>query len=172
MQLVDIYLSDDFTSCENCGHPIKWRYVVAEGRARKTIGSECAVALLGPVAANMDRRAKRAAAQWRKQEPAPLAGEMREQYIGRRLVEMANAQRAHRAYAMHWVRYHSFLSYASKVNARAKRLYRLPYQANECQYDTPFKRSAIEEKMMRKFERRYRANRYDFMQPSWNIIKI
>src|SRR5262245_29615370 len=102
MRLVDVYLCDDFTTCQACGHDIKWRYVIQNGDRQMTVGSECAITLLGPDAANLDRRAKRAAAQWRKQEPAPLAGEAREQYIARRMVEMTNARRAHNAYLKFW----------------------------------------------------------------------
>lgn len=172
MKLVDIFLNDDFTTCDACGHEIKWRYVIQNGERRMTVGSECAISLLGPSVANMDKRAKRAAAQWRKQEPASFQGETRERYIDRRLVEMANARTAYNAYMKFWAG-GSLDSRARKINGRARRMFNTGLDMRDSFYDKPFSRNEIRARFIAKLERRYHANRYDFdNRKPWDIVKI
>lgn len=172
MRLIDVYLQDDFTACQACGHDIKWRYIVQNGASRMTIGSECAITLLGPEAANLNRRAKRAAAQWRKQEPKPLDSETREQYIARRMAEMTNARRAYNAALAFWSR-HDLYRYARKVNNRACRMFRVRPTDEYRIADQPFDRMDIRDRVISRIERRYHANRYDFdCRRPWDVAKI
>lgn len=172
MRLIDIFLQDEFTHCDACGHDIKWRYVILNGDRRMTVGSECVNALLGPVAEHLDRRAKRAAAQWRKQEPAPRPNETRERYINRRMVEMTNARRAYNAYAAFWAT-GKLDSYARKVNDRARRLFNTGLDMRDSFYDRPFSRTTIRDRVISRLERRYNANRYDFDgRKPWDVVKI
>lgn len=100
MKLQDIRLSATGTSCASCGHAIRWLYTVRlDTEVEMVVGSDCAMALLSKEEADqLRKRARAAAAQWRKKEPGPLPGESREDYINRRIAEMSHAFKAWQVY--------------------------------------------------------------------------
>lgn len=93
-------------NCDHCGHAIAQLFFIhdADTGARMTVGCDCVQHFLAPddlpVAEKADKRLKRAASQWRKQEPPALPNETRTEYINRRVCEMANAWKGYSV----WVR--------------------------------------------------------------------
>lgn len=96
-----IGVTEGRSSCEECGHPIRWLFTIRNSEGvTKQVGSECVVHLLAERAwdaASLNRRLNRAKAQWKQQKPAAKDGETRTEYIARRLTEMSNALAAHKA---------------------------------------------------------------------------
>lgn len=98
---VGIYQSDTGTSCALCGHAIKQIAIVQSSNGeRLEIGADCAASLTGQqeVIGKAEMRMKKAAAQWKKQDPALLPDETRDHYINRRHIEMGNAITAYNVY--------------------------------------------------------------------------
>lgn len=165
--LASITLSEGAT-CQICGTDIRWVWEL-RGEGTLCVGSECAKALLGGAdhaepSDVMERRAKRAARQWRAQNPPPRAGEDRAAYVARRIEEMGNAWAAHLAYeALPPLRVH-----AQRVNTRAKRVFGI---WDRDRY-APFGGAALEEKRLARIERVFRSNRFDFIRPRLDVKKI
>jgi hypothetical protein len=110
--------------------------------------------------------------QWRKQNPAPREAESHQDYLGRRLVEMSHAPDANKAWVlfekagdgMNWLRH------LYEVNDRARGLYRIdfPHQPWGDFYlprspHEPFGCERVKEHSLGVFERRFSANRWDFL---------
>jgi len=164
-------------TCEHCGHDIKQVYTIqAEDGTRMRVGCECVVTLTARTAACteamvIDRRFKRACAQWRSNKPLRRDGETRGQYIERRMAEMANAKAAAQAWTAESVRY-----FANKrlmygwADSFAQRVERRLRQTGA--YRNVDVARAIYERHVERIARRYGANPFDFMRPMWDVAKI
>lgn len=155
-------------TCQICGTGIRWVWEL-RGEGVLCVGSECAKALLGGAdhaepGDVMERRAKRAARQWRAQNPPPRAGEGKAAYVARRIEEMGNAWAAHLAYeALPPLHVH-----ALRVNMRAKRLFGI---WDRDRY-IPFGAHALDERRLTRIERTFRAERSDFLRSRREAKKI
>lgn len=96
MRLINIQLHEDGGTCEACGHEIKWHYTIRQDDGGLiTVGSDCAQTLLNKEDADvLKKRARLAAQEWRARFPMPAQGEIREDYINRRIAEKAHAMQA------------------------------------------------------------------------------
>jgi hypothetical protein len=111
--------------------------------------------------------------QWRDQEPASRDAESHLAYVERRIVEMSHARDAHTAWmlfekgadGMNWLRH------LHKLNDRARSLYRVSVHQSWGDFYLPRRREPFEcgrvkEHNLGVFERRFKANRWDFCSSS------
>ncbi len=173
-------------TCDNCGHGIAQLFFIRDDESEKqmTVGSECVNHLLsGQETTSADllrRRMQRAATQWRNHEPPARYGESRADYINRRAREMGNALRAYKAWA-------ALPRTRTNLLAIEKRIFRMnniivPSSINDESYyiyralhemvlNVISKRQS--DRVFRQIERKYNANRYDFINRSvWDVRKI
>lgn len=179
-------------TCENCGHAIAQVFYVhdTDTGAQLAVGSECVVHLLTgeekQTADLLRKRMQRAAAQWRKNEPARRNREVRTDYINRRVVEMGNALKAYKAWAalMSDPRLRQGGS-AQRASKFAKRFLErcgveVP-KANSSEYLRYYTlvrwvseaySSHLYDKLHRRIEKQTCANRYDYTRAIWDVRKI
>lgn len=182
-KVVDFQLIEGLRSCENCGHEIKQLYTVQdESGKRLTVGSECVVHLCGRIHANLERRAKRASSQWRKQNPKPLKDETRVEYINRRVAEMGRAMAAYNAWTVFYK--HDFVRMADKLKRRGFKLCGIPFTEwhgfiscacpeyvkwGRCRH---FLFHDLVRHFVKRIGRKMQANPYDFHRPVWEVRKL
>lgn len=173
--LVRVWTALRQQGCEACGHAINARYVLRDVHSGRflTVGSECAVSLCGQGARTMKQRRDRAARQWLKKLPAPRPSETRDQYIDRRVGEMANAMTAYRAWTM-FFKGSGWTHHLIRLNTRAEKLYRLKRQfpndpIRGWEYFQP---ARVIDHWQRVFGQRYSANPLDFCRAPWEVTKI
>ena len=183
-RVVNVYIAEKmngaYPSCDHCGHDIRQVYVIAdEAGAQMQVGSDCVRMLTArteayATAERWEKRFSRAASQWRAAQskpnyPQPMAGESREQYINRRVHEMARGLAAGKAWHAHYnkmfqARGHIGLIYARmwdlKVVLRAERL------------GLTIERTAVIRRHAERHARRWNANPFDFRRPIWELIKL
>lgn len=168
-------------SCGLCGHDIKREFhVMSSTGERRIVGSECINTLLSPderpKVALFKRRVSRAERQWREKLPLARDGESREQYISRRVTEMANARRA----------FNASLNRTTEVTARRERMFAENKQriqelwdqrraTGSREYDELLQsiyRDA-ENPILSEIEATYTANRFDFAhKAAWKVRAI
>lgn len=155
-----------------------------------------------PVFEREQARRKRAASQWRTQKPAAHEGETREQYIERRVCEMSNALAAFKAWSGLFGRGVTLYSLAIKSlqesGVEDPSIYgRQPHYTYPdsreivnpghegyshncplCQQQEGLKKAYVEmvreeqEAVVRRFEEKHQANRFDFNRAVWNVKKL
>lgn len=183
--LKNFYSDKVGTSCESCGHYIKEVFVIQSGETVLKVGSDCVNQFLSQDAIAtvelITRRMKRAATQYRKNEPAAKSGESRDEYINRRVAEMGNARAA-------FNHIHKMVGTKSKINEngiinRFMCMYMPTFvkpegyhekfvyleQWREIQGWLGAKRYA---RNMDRIGKMFNANRYDFDRPVWEVRKI
>ena len=172
--VVRVWTASQQEGCQACGHPINARYVLSDGQGHfLTVGSECAVNLCGAVAKTIKQRRDRAARQWLKQLPALQQKETREQYIDRRVGEMANAMVAHRAWQL-FIHHEKWHQHLVKLHYRTESLYRLkrPFPGFPLYGHEFFEPVRVMQHWIKVFEKRYSANGFDFRRKPWDVVKI
>jgi hypothetical protein len=176
--------------CDNCGHAIKTVYYAksSTGETRK-FGSECILTLGDPSQKTQiektEKRIKTAAAQWRKQTPAPLANETRESYIQRRFIEMGNAWNGYKMFlatprkewAYEWTARHQrvlnrLLRINGVVTPDAKN-YSVHSEFANARHKIEHEICERQNKRVHaRIERLTGANRFDYWRASWEVKKI
>lgn len=176
--------------CENCQHPIAALYFL---RHRETgnqirVGSECVLELLTDgqeiTFENTRARARRAVDQLRRGNPPPKPGETPAQYINRRVMEQANALKAHHDWTSLLAQYENP---ADLVSDRLKKKgIRNPdfdfFSRNQTPEQIEARRLARETyesakvtewaAVIAEHEEKYKANYYDFNQMTWQVNKL
>lgn len=178
-------------ACDNCGHEIKRLYTIKGAGQRHVVGSECVIILCGRAAVDRtERRAKRAATQFRKNTPPARPGETKADYVNRRVREMANAMTAYKAFLS--FERGAFEHQSFKLARRAARIWKLPHEVNDrfrwvacrCQdwehngvllpnlCNRHLRLHQLRAHYMRRIARKYGANVYDFDRPAWEVAKV
>lgn len=171
------YIAEGCDSCGMCGHDIRRVFIIASNTGVvKHVGSECVNHMLNADQRQrvelLDRRTTRAASQWRKKLPAPLDGETRDQYIARRVDEMDHAQAAFKATIA--IDFHKY----ANDQLKAKEASLPPYgERFTKQWATAAEarkqvQIAAYDELHRGIEQKYKANRFDYNRPIWEVRKI
>lgn len=160
--------------CDNCGHDIRNIFTISDEQNRHMrVGSECVLLLTANTdaqieAAKITKRMERASRQWRENKPVRLDGETREQYINRRISEMANAMIAHKYFQAEHAKlftprgYNGYWSWTHdmKVAERGQKM------------GLKIERTAVIKRHSDRIAMRFRANPFDFRKPTWDVAKI
>ena len=171
------YLETGVDSCQLCGHPIKQLYYVATADGHhKTVGSECVRGLLADdtryTVGLIEKRAKRAARQWKDAKPAPKDGESKGDYVNRRVAEMANALSAYRVYGKRAREIDKAYKALCKQHADESRALFLAgdVEAQSAVYTRLWHEAS--ELIFAEIEASCGANRFDFHRAVWEVRKI
>src|SRR5437762_725652 len=185
MRLLYITYSEQGYTCESCGHAINWKYAleIEEGTV-KILGSDCAAALLADVDDTLlAKRLRRAARQWNTRKDTRLRDESKEQYVNRRVQEMANARAAWKA-AMKLSYYPTPREIVAGIIGCAVEEMGLPdcgLLATACRYAgiTPSSEEVIRvtthllNAFYQRIDEQYHANVIDWRdKPAYQIVKI
>lgn len=172
-------LTESRRECDACGTNIKHLYHIANGEQRMVVGSECVNQWTAPDqrgdARAAERRANRAAAQWREKRPAPRDGETRAEYINRRVEEMGNAFAASKAYnailAKHRAPNLTFVARDMlRRQGKGPNLWRATREEQDRWHEEHVK--PLSRNLMQQLVDQYNANPYDFARPLWDVRKI
>jgi hypothetical protein len=182
-KLVHAYVAEKsngaYLSCDHCGHDIRNVFVIEdENRRIMKVGSDCVMMLTARTEASADvnryqNRLERAVRQWREAKkrrdfPQPMVDETREQYINRRVGEMANALKAGKAWTAHYnakfqpkghIGNWSW-TWDMRVEQRAKRL------------GIKIERHTVIQRHIQRHAKKWQANPFDFKRPIWDLVKI
>jgi hypothetical protein len=184
MKLLSVTIKGGLRPCQNCGHDIKEKYTVeSESGETLIVGSECVKTLTGKQGAAITKRVLRAARQWRDRKPAPLPDESREDYIERRVSEMANAMKAYEAHTLlrkqgNWLRYYNRLERTWRALCHVTREWvntlpdGRPAAFGSRQYSAVLCYSRVDSHALKHIARRHKANPFDFNRPGWEVVKI
>lgn len=182
-QVIGFQEIEGLASCGNCGHEIKQLYTIkSDSGLVLVVGCECVKHLCGKNTFNLERRVKRAAAQWRKKTPKPRKDESRTNYINRRVAEMGNALTAYEA----WQAFYrlNFKKAADKLKRRAFKLYNMPFTESygfavcacptrirfgQCNH---FQFISLQNHFTKRIARQAGANPYDFRRSVWEVRKL